>query len=87
MAMKHGGEYRADRIRGRHLACLAVDLDIAPRIVRARTADLAERVKAARAEACAGLLSPWRNAPLLDRIDSLIEDTADALARAVAEPV
>ncbi|HEX3609770.1 MAG TPA: HipA domain-containing protein [Solirubrobacterales bacterium] len=86
MAMKYGGEYRADRIRGRHLARLAADLDVAPRIVRARAVDLAERVRAARLAARAGLSSPWQDAPLLDRIDSLIEATAEALARAVSEP-
>jgi serine/threonine-protein kinase HipA len=85
MAMKYGGEYRADRIRGRHLDRLAADFEIAPRAVRGRTAEFVERLNAARGTARDGLPEPWRSAALLDRIDVLIDDSTAMLHRALAE--
>jgi serine/threonine-protein kinase HipA len=85
MAMKYGGEYRADRIRGRHLDRLAADFGIAPRGVRSRTAEFVERLNAARGPARDGLPEPWRGAGLLDRIDAVIEDSTAMLRRALAE--
>jgi serine/threonine-protein kinase HipA len=85
MAMKYGGEYRADRIRGRHLDRMAADLEIAARTVRARAVALAERVMAAREDARRSLGEPWRDAPLLGRIDALVERSAEMLKTAVGE--
>jgi serine/threonine-protein kinase HipA len=86
MAMKYGGEYRADRIRARHLERLADDLGIAGRTVRARVLDLSDRVVAVSGEARSQLPAPWSGAELLDRAEALIGETAAELHRAATEP-
>jgi serine/threonine-protein kinase HipA len=86
MAMKYGGEYRADRIRGRHLDRLADELEFGPAAVRRRVREACERVLAAMATARERLPEAWRGEDLLDSIDKLITDAADELRRAADEP-
>lgn len=85
MAMKYGGEYRGDRIRGRHLDRLAAELEISPAGVRRRARQIGERVLAATPNARARVAEPWRGVELLDTIDRLIRDSADELRRAADE--
>jgi len=86
MAMKYGGEYRPRYIRGRHLDRLAGDLEVSTRLVRAHAGDLAERAVGARAGARRQLPEGWQDRPLLDEIDAIVADAADALRRASSEP-
>lgn len=85
MAMKYGGEYRADRIRGRHLDRLADDLEIAPRTVRGRVVELGERVVAASAAARRRVPAPWGGAELIDQVEAFTAEVAGDLRKAAAE--
>ena len=86
MGMKYGGEYRPDRIRGRHLDRLGDALGIAHRRVRIHTEDIAARVVRSRGAARELLRDPWRRDPILDSIEETIEQFADVLSAAAAEP-
>lgn len=86
MAMKYGGEYRPRYICGRHLDGLAHDLGVPARTVRTRAAGLVERTLAGRSAAREELPPPWQETPLLDEIDAIIEDSAERLTSAAAEP-
>jgi serine/threonine-protein kinase HipA len=85
MAMKYGGEYRADRIRGRHLDRLAADLGIAGRAVRIRVRSVCERVLDASAAARERIPAPWGDAELIDRAEAFTADVADDLRKAAAQ--
>jgi serine/threonine-protein kinase HipA len=85
MAMKYGGEYRADRIRGRHLDRLADDLGITMRHVRRRVIDLGERVIAASAAARERVPAPWGAAGLIDQLEAFTAEVAADLRKAAAE--
>jgi serine/threonine-protein kinase HipA len=86
MAMKYGGEYRGDRIRGRHLERLAFELEISPPGVQRRAHEIGERALAATPKARERLPEPWRGAELLDSIDQLVKDSAEEIHRAADEP-
>lgn len=86
MAMKYGGEYRPDRIRGRHLDRLADDLEIADRRVRAHADVIPRAVLGSRAAARESLPAPWRDDPIIDAIDETIVEFAELLRRAAGEP-
>jgi serine/threonine-protein kinase HipA len=86
MAMKYGGEYRGDWIRGRHLDRLAGELEISSAAVRRRARELGERVRVAVPIAREKLPAPWASAELLNSIDDLISETAEELRRAADEP-
>lgn len=86
MAMKYGGEYRGDRIRGRHLDRLASELEISPAGVRRRAREIGDRVLAASPKARERLPEPWRGAELLDSIDQLVKDSTEEINRAADEP-
>jgi serine/threonine-protein kinase HipA len=86
MAMKYGGEYRGDRIRGRHLERLANEMEISPAAVRRQARQAGERVLAAAPQARERLPRPWADAALLDSIDRLIEEADEELHRAADEP-
>lgn len=86
MAMKYGGEYRPQYVRGRHLDRLADDLGVSARLVRSHAVDLAERTVGARAGARLQLPDRWRDRPLLEAIDAIVADAAEGLQRAAAEP-
>lgn len=86
MAMKYGGEYRGDRIRGRHLDRLAGEMEASPAVVRRQARQVGERVLAAVPQARKRLPEPWAGAELLDSIDRLIEEADEELRRAADEP-
>jgi serine/threonine-protein kinase HipA len=86
MAMKYGGEYRPDRIRGRHLDRLADDVELAPGGVRRRADEVIERVLAAAPAARGGLPARWQGVAIVDRIEGLVADMVKRLRRAAAEP-
>lgn len=86
MAMKYGGEYRSDRIRGRHLDRLGDDLGIAARRVRKHADAIATQALQARETARENLPSPWQEDPIIDAIDAIVAEFADLLRRAVDEP-
>ncbi len=86
MAMKYGGEYRFDRIRGRHLDRLADDLGMSPGLVRQRAGELSSQARTARVSARERLPEGWRDAAILDAIDGVIDDAAGHLQAAAAEP-
>jgi serine/threonine-protein kinase HipA len=86
MAMKYGGEYRGDRIRGRHLERLAFELEISPAAVRRRAREIGDRVLTATPAARERLPEPWRDVELLDSIDQLVRDSAEEIRRAAEEP-
>jgi len=86
MAMKYGGEYRFDRIRGRHLDRLAGDLGMSPGAARQRARGLSSRVLTARAPARERLPEGWRDAPILGAIEELVAEAAEHMESAAAEP-
>lgn len=86
MAMKYGGEYRFDRIRGRHLDRVAEDLDVSPGLVRRRTRALAGGVAPACAGARKRMPDDWQDAEILSAIEGVIEDSARRLDTAASEP-
>ena len=86
MGMKYGGEYRPDRIRGRHLDRLGDDLGIAHRRVRKHATEMAALAVQSRAAARRQLGNPWRQAAILDTIDEIVEQFAETLRSAAAEP-
>jgi serine/threonine-protein kinase HipA len=86
MAMKYGGEYRPERIRGRHLDRLAGDLALPPRSVRRRTVEMLERVAGAQETARTRLPVEWQTRPVIDNIDEVITEQRDVLRGALAEP-
>lgn len=85
LAMKYGGEYRPEYLRGRHLVRLADDLGIGARIVRDRARRMADGIGEAAAAARAELAAPWSDRPLIDQIIALIDRGAASLRRAVDE--
>lgn len=85
MAMKYGGEYRPRYLRGRHLDRLGDDLGISTRTVRSRVSELSDRVLSARSDARRNLPDTWQDAPLLDAIDTIVDEAAEALRSAAAE--
>jgi serine/threonine-protein kinase HipA len=86
MGMKYGGEYRPDRIRGRHLDRIGDDLGIAGRRVRGHANEIAERALDSRERARERLLPPWRDDPIITAIDEIVAEFADVLRRAADEP-
>lgn len=85
MAMKFGGEYRFDRVRGRHLDRLGDDLGIARRRVKQHARDLAGIAVDSREAARAALPVPWREDAIIGEIDAIVADFAELLTRAAAE--
>jgi serine/threonine-protein kinase HipA len=86
MAMKYGGEYRFDRIRGRHLDRLAADLGISAPRTRRRVGGLVERMGEACIPARTRLPAGWQGEAVIDRIEDVIAEAAESLLRAAAEP-
>jgi serine/threonine-protein kinase HipA len=85
MAMKYGGEYRPDRIRGRHLDRMGADLGIAARRVRKHAIDISGIAVASAEKARARLPGPWQDARVIDGIVEVIEEFAEVLRQAAAE--
>ncbi|HEX5526124.1 MAG TPA: type II toxin-antitoxin system HipA family toxin [Solirubrobacterales bacterium] len=86
MGMKYGGEYRPDRVRGRHLDRLGDDLGIAHRRVRQHANDMATLALDSREAARECLPSPRRDDPVVSAIGEVISELADILRRAADEP-
>jgi serine/threonine-protein kinase HipA len=86
MAMKYGGEYRFDRIRGRHLDRLAGDLGVSTALVRQRARALASEAGPVCGLARERLPQGWRDAAIISAIEDVIRDSAQLLAAAAAEP-
>lgn len=86
MAMKYGGEYRFDRIRGRHLDRLADDLGMSAGAVRERARELSDRTPTVMATARERLPDGWRDASILAAIDDVVSDAAERLRRIATEP-
>jgi serine/threonine-protein kinase HipA len=86
MAMKYGGEYRFDRIRGRHIERLAGELGVTARMTRLRVAEISERVVASMADARMRLPQAWRDEAVLEDIEGIVRDAAERLVAAAAEP-
>jgi serine/threonine-protein kinase HipA len=86
MAMRYGGEYRFDRIRGRHVDRLAGELGIAPAMVRRRVGDMVDRVRVSTDGARAGLPNGWQDEEMIDSIEGVVADATERLAAAAAEP-
>jgi serine/threonine-protein kinase HipA len=86
MAMKYGGEYRFDRIRGRHLERLAGQLGISAGLVRRRAEELANRVGDSCEAARARLPAPWPDESVIDAIEEVVADAVQRLVSAAAEP-
>lgn len=84
-AMKIGGEYRPEWIRGRHLSRLAADFQVRPAAVRDRIWDLVDRTLQAQGDARARLPEPWQDDEILDSIGDLIAQNAKHLQTAAAE--
>lgn len=87
MAMKYGGEYRFDRIRGRHIERLARSLGISDSMARTRIENLCERAVEAMPAARLSLPAAWQGETVLDAIEGVVRDSAERLRRAAAEPV
>jgi serine/threonine-protein kinase HipA len=85
MAMKYGGEYRFDKIKGRHLDRLAGDLGMSPSLVRQRAREMAGEIGAACQAARKRLPRGWRDAPILGSIEDVIDDAAERLDAATTE--
>lgn len=85
MATKYGGEYRPERIRGRHLDRLASDLDLPPRGLRRRIGELLERVEASLEAARRRLPEQWSEVSTVDGIETVIEEMSGLIRRAATE--
>ncbi|HEX3173956.1 MAG TPA: type II toxin-antitoxin system HipA family toxin [Solirubrobacterales bacterium] len=86
MAMKYGGEYRFDRIRGRHVERLAAELGVSAKMTRTRVKDLSGRTVEALAGARERLPADWQDERVLDRIETLVRKMAEGVVAAAAEP-
>lgn len=86
MAMKYGGEYRPEYVRGRHLDRMAAELGVAARRVRVRAVGLAERVAGSTEVARGHLPGGHQERPVIDGIIGIVEEMATLLYAAAAEP-
>lgn len=86
MAMKYGGEYRFDRIRGRHIDRLSSDLEISGLMARSRVKELCERTIEAMPVARRRLPGAWQDEPVIDGIEDVVRDSAERMVDAAAEP-
>jgi len=86
MAMKYGGEYRPEYIRGRHLDRMAGELGVAPRRVRVRAVGMAERVADSTEAARERLPGLSRDGAVIDGIVGIVEEMARSLYEAAEEP-
>jgi len=87
MAMKYGGEYRFDRVRGRHIDRLARELGISEIMTRTRVKALAERAVEGFEGARTRLPAEWQEAAVVDGIRDIVAEAAELLVVAATEPV
>lgn len=86
MAMKYGGEYRPERIRGRHLDRMSLDLGVAARRVRVRAESLADLVAGSTENARGRLPEGRQSSSVIDGIVEIVNEMAGMLRQAAAEP-
>ncbi len=86
LAMKYGGEKRADYLRRRHIQRLGTQLDVRPSLVERRAAAMTERVEAAMEDARRSLPAGFQDRPIIDRIVGVIDARTRRLRKALAEP-
>jgi serine/threonine-protein kinase HipA len=85
LAMRLGGENRPKYLRRRHLNRLAEELTVKPSLVLRRVERVVARVRSSQTEARNGLPADFRNRPIIDRIDAVIEERAERLLKARGE--
>jgi serine/threonine-protein kinase HipA len=85
MAMKYGGEYRPDRVRGRHLDRLAKELGIASRRVRIRAHTLAGIVTTSTERARRRLPLEWQGSEVIDGVIEVVLEMARLVWNAADE--
>lgn len=85
MAMKVGGEYRPQYVRGRHLERLAGDLGMSVPAVRRRARDMIDRILAALGPARERMPGEFADRDVISRIEALVRERARLLGDAVAE--
>jgi serine/threonine-protein kinase HipA len=86
LAMKYGGENRAEYLRRRHLERLAGDLGVKPPLVLRRGRAIVERVETAVEEARRSLPRSFQDRAILDEITAIVAARGERLRRAIAEP-
>jgi serine/threonine-protein kinase HipA len=86
MAMKYGGEYRFDRIRGRHLDRLAGELGMSAPVIRRAVEMMSQLIESSCKAARRRLPETHQNASVIDGIEDVIRDSAQRLVTAAAEP-
>lgn len=82
LAMRLGGENRPRYLRRRHLDRLADELQVGPSFLRGRVKAIVARVTGAREDARLRLPVEFRDRPIIDRIDAVIEERAERLLKA-----
>ncbi len=85
LAMKLGGESRPNYLRRRHLDRLADELEVNPSLVLRRLDLIVALVRSAQEEARLRLPADFQDRPIIERIDSVIEERAERLLKARAE--
>jgi serine/threonine-protein kinase HipA len=85
LAMRLGGENRPRYLRRRHLDRLADELEVKPGLVLRRIEVVVARVRSAQEKARGRLAADFRDRPIVDRIDAVIEERAERLLKARGE--
>lgn len=86
LAMKYGGENRPEYLRRRHLDRLAEDLGVRPRLIDRWATVMIDAVLDGREDARTSLPPDFRDQPVIERIDSVIEERCARLTKAIGEP-
>jgi serine/threonine-protein kinase HipA len=85
MAMKVGGEYRPDYVRGRHLDRMAADLGMSPTALRSRAMTLSDRIEHAIPTAIAELPAEFEGHQVIGRIEDCVGVGLQRIRTACAE--
>jgi serine/threonine-protein kinase HipA len=85
LAMRYGGEYRPQYLRGRHLERLATQLAVRGSLVRQRALAVTEATLAGTDAARAQLPARFADAQVIDAIQALLSERAERLRATVGE--
>jgi serine/threonine-protein kinase HipA len=85
LAMRFGGENRPGYVRRRHLDRLADELEIRGAFLDRAIGQTIEQVRASKDVARASLPTEFQDRPIIDKIDSVIEERAERLLKARGE--
>lgn len=85
LAMRLGGENRPRYLRRRHLDRLADELEVGPSFLIGVLESVVAGVEAGRNDARLRLPADFRDRPIIDRIDEVIDERAERLLKAAAE--